>query len=326
MNIFEKLGFTDIEFGNIQSVDEMTILPILGEKRTNNVAEPESLKFAGNSSYGQMRWSNSDPEREAIVPNNTIVISDKAAQDHGMSETGIIPANKTIEYNNACCVQSSQGGMLDKNDEKNAFDILPLELRKYLIDPNIRFKHGYDKLWNSIERFLKDIPGVSGRGGHLEYFFRPFKKELDDFAAEFEPVENQLGAIIFFLNQPVGIEIMPSTNHWISHWQWLIRGCYGAQLLKMKKSGQFVNYKLDMPSIEGEITIDKLLTATNQFIINSKLSFLAKINELANKEFTIVKGKDNKRLLQKEFIYTNTNSGGDIIKDGDKSVYASLVI
>ena len=44
MSIFKTLNFNDIEVGSVQSVDEMTIVPILGSDR-GVVAKPDSLAF-----------------------------------------------------------------------------------------------------------------------------------------------------------------------------------------------------------------------------------------------------------------------------------------
>jgi len=72
---------------------------------------------------------------------------------------------------------------------------------------------------------------------------------LEEFAAEFEPVEGQIGAIIMFSGVPVGIEIMPSEGHWETYWKHLIRGCYGAEMLRLKMIGKLKPSALILPEI-----------------------------------------------------------------------------
>ena len=59
MSIFDTLKFDNIEIGDLQSVDEMTIVPILGGDR-GDVAKPESLSFRSTTSYGTMVFENNE--------------------------------------------------------------------------------------------------------------------------------------------------------------------------------------------------------------------------------------------------------------------------
>ena len=88
MSIFEKLKFDGIEVGSVQSVDEMTLVPILGRER-GEVAKPESLRFRQTTSYGTMVFENNDTTREAIVPTN-MMVRGRGAQDHAMAGSGVV--------------------------------------------------------------------------------------------------------------------------------------------------------------------------------------------------------------------------------------------
>ena len=69
--------------------------------------------------------------------------------------------------------------------------------------------------------------------GHLEFFLKQFRKELDEFVAEFECVPRQIGAIILVDDQVVGIERAPSHAYWQSVWPCLIRECYGSLAIRV---------------------------------------------------------------------------------------------
>lgn len=305
MTIFEKLGFTNIDFGKVQSVDEMTVLPIVGEDRAEGISNPEEVIFQQTSEYGSMVFQNTG-DAIGIIPSNTMIISDKKGQDHTMSDVGLLPAKQTIRFNNAACIQVSQGGLL--SSEQNQYNILPLELRKALLDTNLRYQKEYDKLWSSIENFLADIPDVS-KTANLENFFRPYEQQLNDFVAEFEPIDNQLGAVIFFNMQPVGIEIMPSNKHWEAYWRWILRGCYGAQLLKLRLTDKISPQKLDF---KGDIA---------SFIDDFTSSLVSHANKMPELSLT---GQIDIGGFQKSLALAG-DTGGDIISKDGQSVYASIV-
>ena len=212
MTIFSKLKFTGIEIGNVQSVDEMTVVPILGDQR-GEVAGPEHLKFRSTTDYGTMVFENDDPAQPAIVPTN-MMVRGKGAQDHAMAGSGVVQAGSTQRFNTACCIEESQGGYLGGSN--NEEDVLPIDLRKALLQPSLRQQNSYSKLWGRIKTWLRGLPTGRSGSAHLRYFYDTpeIKDALEQFAAEFEPVDGQIGAVIMFSGVPVGIEIMPSSEHW----------------------------------------------------------------------------------------------------------------
>lgn len=322
MSIFDKLKFTGIEIGNVQSVDEMTIVPILGDNR-GEIAGPEYLKFRTTSDYGTMVFDNENKGMPAIVPSN-MMVRGKAGQDHAMAGSGVVHANGSNSFDTACCIEQEQGGYLrtDGNEE----DILPIELRKALVNPSLRQANSYSKLWGSIKTWLTGLPlTVKRNSAHLRYFYDTpeIKDALEQFAAEFEPVEGQIGAIIMFSGIPVGIEIMPSSEHWEAYWKYLLRGCYGAEMLRLKMLGKLKESALILPEIpEGASAevVKKTLEDFGQHLRQEILPVLESINITA--QSTISRdGSLNTSLLQ-----TSSGGGGDLIQQNNTPVYLSLVL
>ena len=63
MSLLDKLDFINkLELGDVQSVDEMTVVPLIGELR-QNVAPPESLQFTRTTTYGSMEFKNTNKHR-----------------------------------------------------------------------------------------------------------------------------------------------------------------------------------------------------------------------------------------------------------------------
>ena len=327
MSIFTKLKFDNIEIGSVQSVDEMTIVPILGAER-GDVAKPESLTFRRTTSYGTMVFENADPDKEAIVPSN-IMVRGQGAQDHAMSGSGVVAKNQSRSFKDACCIEESQGGYLRSED--NEEDVLPITLRKALLEPSIRSRNSYNKLWDNIKTWLEGIKvktkGVQSRrpAAHLRHFYDTpdIKQALEEFAAEFEPVENQIGAIVMFSGVPVGIEIMPSSDHWEAYWKLLIRGCYGAEMLRLKMLGKLKPSTLILPEIPKDADADKVKEVLEGFCQHLREEVLPLLENIEVKTRQDL-GRDG--TLETTLLTTTSGGGGDLIQQGDEPVYLSLVL
>jgi len=324
MTIFDKLKFSGIEIGNVQSVDQMTVVPILGENR-GEVAGPETLKFRRTTSYGTMVFENSDASLPGIVPAN-IMVRGKGAQDHAMAGSGVVASHSSKSFNTACCIEETQGGFLHGAEEE---DVLPIALRKALLKPSLRQANSYGKLWSSIKNWLEGLPvqrsGYGGNRGHLRYFYDTpeIKNALEDFAAEFEPVDGQIGAIIMFSGVPVGIEIMPSSEHWEAYWKLLIRGCYGAEMLRLKMLGKLKPSALILPDIPADATLDQVKKQLEDFTQHLRQEILPILESIDVKSQNQVSQDGS---LRTTLVNTTSGGGGDLIEQGGVPVYLSLVL
>lgn len=317
-SIFETLNFKDLGLGNVQSVDEMTVIPIVGSDR-GNIAPPSSLKFRRTVGYGTMEFSN-EGDSPAIVPSN-MMVRGTGAQDHAMSGSGIVASKSTGIFNNACCIEESQGGYLKSTG--NEEDILPIELRKQLLNKSKRDETQFGKLWEDIRSWLRGV--IQQSRAHLRFFYddKDFRPALEEFAAEFEPVDGQIGAIILFNGVPVGLEIMPSTNHWDAYWKHLLRGCYGAELLRLKKLGRVKNSTLILPDIPPDAEPTEVKEILDNFTEHLRQDILPLIENInISKVYSIA----TEAGLETRMVTTSSNGGGDVIFQGTDPIYVSLVL
>ncbi len=207
-SIFDILNFKGkgVGIGPVQSVDEMTVIPLVGDDR-GDVASPDNLKFESTTNYGSMVFKNED-SKPAIVPANYMVRG-RDGQDHAMAGSGVVTAGRSKTFNTACCIEETQGGYL--TTEGNEEDVLPVELRRNLLNYGKRTERHYGKLWDSIKVWMRGLDFVSRQthAAHLRDFYddKSIRSALEHFAAEFEPIDGQIGAIIMFSGTPVGLEI-----------------------------------------------------------------------------------------------------------------------
>lgn len=310
----------NLNLGNAQVVDEMTVVPLLGGD-LGQVADPEQLQFERTTSYGSMRFRNDSSERPAIVPSNYMVRG-QGAQDHAMSSAAVVSVKDVKTFNDACCIEESQGGYLSSSN--NEVDILPVLLRKKLLSSNIRTKNDYGKLWPSIGQWLKGLNLQRSGSSHLRYFYDDpnIKPQLEDFSAEFEPVDDQIGAIILFSGIPVGFEIMPTGLHWNAYWKHLVRGCYGAELLRLKMLNLLPPSKVALPQLQSGSSPDQLKEAISEFTDGMRKSISPLLNAIQVTSGNI----STAQRITKSLLKTNTGGGGDVIVQNTSPIYASIVL
>lgn len=307
--------------GEVQSDEEMTVVPLVGDG-LGNVAPPSALEFRSTTSYGTMQYENKG-DRPAIIPAN-MMVRGKNAQDHAMAGSGVVMAASSRLFRNACCIESSQGGYF--NGQAVEEDVLPVELRKSLLDPSERSRDAYDKLWGRIRTWLSGLRRVRhGDRAHLRDFFDhpDYKDALESFAAAFEPVEGQIGALILFNGVPVGLEIMPTSEHWLAYWKWLIRGCYGSELIRLKESNELPRSTMVLPEIPDDADGDQVKEILNQFISNIKMSIAPMLDSIQVASQNPVDSKGN---MITTLIRTDGGGGGDLIMQDSKPVYLSIVL
>jgi hypothetical protein len=218
------------EAGRLQSVGYMQVIPLVSELTDDHFVSPVQCEAAVyTTNYGTLGFRNTS-DSVMIVPCHAGYVVKQHAQDHAMAHSGVVEAAGDRRYNTAMCIQASQGGFISSGSYRML--ILPHSLRERALE--LRHTKNYSKLWDDISIFNRGL-GVDGQG-HLEFFLKRFKKELDEFVAEFECVPNQVGAIVLIDDRVVGVERAPSHAYWLSIWPSLIRECYGSLAIEVAKS------------------------------------------------------------------------------------------
>ena len=235
-----------------------------------------------------------------------------------MAHAGVVPAAANRCYDTAMCIQATQGGFIQKGSYRML--ILPHALRERALE--LRKKKDYRKLWDDISLFNRNL-GIIGEG-HLEYFLKSFKKELDEFVAEFECVPNQIGAIVLIDDHVVGIERAPSHEYWLSIWPCLIRECYGSLAIEAAKSkgphGPKRSPRVSLPlQIESLDELELLIADIARHEDEQTRSI---VRELLDEPLTL----DHEESIVDLMIETATSNhlAGQVIREGETVVYASL--
>jgi len=318
-SIFDLISFENIEADEIQNDDEMTVIPLVGPK-LGDIAKPSSLIFERTTTYGSMQFLNQD-KKPAIVPSH-FMVRGPSAQDHAMSGSGVVIGKQSRTFNDSCCIEQSQGGYL--RSQGNVHDVLPITLRKALLSKALRHEQSYQKLWPSITVWLGGLNLSKSGQAHLNFFYndKNVKEHLEQFAAAFEPVQNQIGAIIFFGRDPVGFEIMSSHDHWMTYWKYLIRGCYGAELLRLKMLGKIAPTGFLLPELSTRMSEEKMSKTLETFTNKLTKEMVEMVGSvpILKSETVDLNGHVETKLI------TTDRGGGDVVLQDSKPVYVSLVL
>ena len=306
------------ETGRLQSVGYMQVIPLVSQLSDDRFVSPVQIGADVNTtSYGTLGFKN-DSKNVMIVPCHAGYVVKQKAQDHAMAHAGIVSPQRQRSYDTAMCIQAAQGGFIRNGDYRMM--ILPHSLRSKALA--IRKKKKYGKLWNDIADFNRSL-GVKAEG-HLEYFLKSFKKELDEFVAEFESVPNQIGAIVLIDNRVAGVERAPSHDYWMSIWPSLIRECYGSLAIEYAKtaSGTSEQRSNENPFPKEICSLDELESIISQIAEQEDERARDTVRKLLDEKLTL--SKEETQAGVEIFTALSENFEGQVINDGQQVVYASL--
>jgi hypothetical protein len=211
---------TGYRLGPPQRAGALTMVPVFGPSYPG-VAPPRSgLKLSRVVTYGQVELTNPADTGVAIVPLHVGYIQD-SAQNHALCRSAFISAGQTLRFDDACCVQESQGGYLAERDQW--FFVLPVELRPAAL--RLRGTSQYSKLWGDIASF-NARHGLPARG-HLEQVLTRKRAVLTQYQSRLELLDGQLGALFFVGDRLAGVEIAPDPVYFAEVWMALVCFAYG---------------------------------------------------------------------------------------------------
>lgn len=307
--------------GRRQTVGVMEVIPIIGEG--DDTFAPPDVEV-GTSNYGSVNLRN-DSDRPTIVPPGAGWVVKQAAQDHAIGSGKLMKPGESTRIDTAMCIQQSQGGFIAS--QKHKMLVLPASLRARALA--MRDQRDYSKLWGDISTFNQSVGARSGGygGGHLEYFLDHFKKQLDEFVAEFELVPDQIGAIILIGGRVVGVEIAPNAEFWAHVWEPLVRVCYGSLAIKVAKAlgdGALVSRPLSVKddSLEGIQAALAEAAKVEEAQTEEAIKQVAQIALAAGNRADDAHGRGKARVVLT--TVASRELAGQIVQKGDRVSYASL--
>jgi len=320
LQIQELLVGYVVDRSNIQSVGNMTVIPIISDVEFTNVADINDVTLKSDPQYNTLEFKNASGNIGIVMQGWTMIDRNQHAQDRTVPYAHLIKAAnaKLIPAN---CVQASQAGHFDMSKIKqDSFMILPPSLRGIAIKKATFEEADTGALWDTLSTWSK---GIDCRTNGLQLFYSQFEDRLEQFVAQFEPVNKQLGAIVMINGRIIAIDVLPKYDSWKKSWRAIIRDSYGAEAVRIiQNEGATIN----SPAIDLEKvnSIEDLTTQYDQM----KNAFHDNVQHIVGQTIQLNVGY---RVLERigeltMMKFENEQLVGQGVLHGDKHyVYLSLV-
>ncbi|GAA2440012.1 hypothetical protein GCM10010191_64280 [Actinomadura vinacea] len=329
------LSLAGHRLGTPQRAGALTMVPISGPAYPGIVPPRTGLKLTRVAGYGRVELRNGAEQGVAIVPLHMGHVQD-AAQNHALCRSAFLAAGQTLMFEDACCVQQSQGGYLAERDQW--FFILPLELRARALE--LRGVPDYAKLWDDIAALNRRY-GLPRRG-HLEQILSRRRAVLTQFQSRLELQPGQLGALFFVDGRFAGLELAPDPRYFAEIWTPLVSFAYGVAAWyahpgagsgadasggrRPEQDGRSEPFEPSEPSEPFEAFEARDLRELRAALDHDRAARIAEIADwLAATPTGPVRTVEEERYLSLRLsTVTGPHLAGQIVTDGDRAVYASL--
>ncbi|HEY9851649.1 MAG TPA: DUF6569 family protein [Leptolyngbyaceae cyanobacterium] len=312
--VLSTFDFSPYQLGIPQQSGWLTVVPIFGLDNNGKYTSPLSgIKLNRVAGYGNVELANPAEKGIAIVPLHIGYIQDKA-QNHALCRSAFIAAGQKLMFQDACCVQQSQGGYLEGREQW--FFILPLQLRLEALQ--LRGKQDYSKLWNAISHLSQqfDLPNR----GHLEQIITRQRAFLTQYQSRLELLNDQIGAIFFLGDKLAGIEIAPNAAYFQEMWMPLVCFCYGTASMYFEQKFASNYEQLPVPFPASNLQELRYQLQKNRQQLQEKV-----IDQLAKTPAEKFSINEEERFCE---LRLNTaignNFAGQFVEDAGKLVYASI--
>ncbi|WP_432991147.1 ARPP-1 family domain-containing protein [Dactylosporangium sp. CA-233914] len=296
--------------GAPQRAGALTVVPVFGPAYPGIVPPRSGLKLGRVVTYGQVEIVNPATSGVAIVPLHVGYIQD-AAQNHALCRSAFIAAGQTLRFDDACCVQESQGGYLAGRDDQWFF-VLPVELRAAALRARTRAQ--YSKLWGDIAAFNRRY-GLPARG-HLEQVLTRQRAGLTQYQSRLERLPGQLGALFFVGGSLAGVEIAPDPAYFADVWTALVCFAYGPAAWFSPEPAGDEAAPLRATSVDG---LRAELAEHRRGVADEVRGWLA------GAAWAPGEAVEEERYLGLRLSTVDSGSvAGQYVTDGDRLVYASL--
>ncbi|MFB2974416.1 ARPP-1 family domain-containing protein [Aerosakkonema sp. BLCC-F183] len=312
--ILSTFDFSPYQLGIPQQSGLMTVVPIFGGHNKSKYTGPlTGLKLNRVTGYGSVELANPADSGIAIVPLHIGYIQD-GAQNHALCRSAFIAGGQKLMFEDACCVQQSQGGYLEGREQW--FFILPVQLRLEALQ--LRGQKSYSKLWNAISRLNQQF-NLPNRG-HLEQIITRQRAFLTQYQSRFELLENQTGALFFLGDKLAGIEIAPTAAYFQEMWMPLVCFCYGTAAMYFEQKAGNLTEQQPVPFAASNLRELRFqLQQSRQKLQEQVLSQLA---ATPAEKFNLQEEERFCELRLQTAI--GNNFAGQFVEDGGQLVYASL--
>lgn len=324
MYIKELLRGYAVDLDLVQVAGNMTVIPIVTETPFEaGVADISSIVLSRDVQYGTMEFCNRS-EKLGIVMQGSMLMNSQKAQDRTVPMAFLMDG-KTKQLSPVYCIQSSQHGLmnpsgLETSEDDTQFKVLPISLRGAALKKILNRDMSVSAIWQDVTAY--NSQREAGCRPHLEDLYDKYKDQLDHFVGQFEPVRNQVGAIVMIDGLLSAIDIMPTYKSWKIIWRTLIRDSYSMEAIKSAKTMEATVWDVNLDASRAQ-TIWDIKEAVKD--MRDKLIGLIRgvWNHDSNEELLTKKSEEKKEVSM--FVLASTHFTGQAAIHDNHCIYLSLV-
>ena len=305
------VSLTGHRLGTPQRAGALTMVPVFGAAYPGIAPPRTGVKLSRVDGYGRVVLHNGGPDAPAIVPLHVGYVQD-GAQNHALCRSAFLAPGQELLFDDACCVQETQGGYLAERDQW--FFVLPVELRAAALD--LSGVSNYSKLWSAITA-LNERYRLPARG-HLEQVLTGKRAVLTQFQSRLELLPRQLGALFFIGDRLAGMEIAPDPRYFAEVWMALVCFAYGPAAWHAEPPAAPAEPFAVDPTA-GPAGLRTALDAHRASVAAEVATWLAEAT-WQHAELT----EQERYLHLRLSTVCGDTVGGQVVMDGDRLVYASL--
>ncbi|HAZ48786.1 MAG TPA: hypothetical protein DDW76_09700 [Cyanobacteria bacterium UBA11369] len=311
---FKNFDFSPHECGIPQQSGLLTVVPIFGQDLDGKYTGPLSgLKLNRVAGYGNVELTNPGQTGVAIVPLHIGYIQD-GAQNHALCRSVFIAAGQKLMFDDACCVQQSQGGYLEGREQW--FFILPVQLRWEAL--KLRQKKDYSKLWNAISNLNQQFALPSR--GHLEQIITRQRAFLTQYQSRLELLSGQIGALFFLGDKLAGLEIAPTAAYFQEMWMPLVCFCYGTAAMYLEQKAGSLGEQSPVTFAASSLLQLRSQLQESRHRLQSKVT-----SQLANTPAEQFNVQEEERFCELRLkTALGNNFAGQFVEEKGRVVYASI--
>lgn len=308
MKVRELLRGTEVAHESVQQIKGLLIVPLTCDASLSleEVYAPPCKIAWTSHQYGDVSVHNLG-RRDTIIPAHTAFITKKAVQDHALSRTSVVKAGGSERHIDARCVQSTQSGTTRNSTDFRQLH-LPWSIRE--IAWSKANTPGMSELWSTLSEFNQTAG--SGAAQALSPYYQKYDKELDQFIAHFERLDNCIGFFVFFQGSLMGVEKYPSFEYTKEMWKPIVRNMYASLVIQALQARRLSQENL--PEFRGTDTLKAAKRALKEYETNLRSRYVDDIKAVADMELT---GRGN--VVQNDVLI------GDVVQKDDIYPFASLV-
>ena len=248
------------------------------------------------------------------------------AQNHALPKSAYVPANSSVDYDDAGCVQGSTTGTIGGGRETQV-RFVPVSIREMLLK-QVNQTSGHSTLYSSVRALGKRTKVDTGE--YLDKYYSKYDPVASEFIAHFERPAKCIGVVVLIEDEIIAIDKFPSFTYTAQVWDLLIRDCYGSLAIESMNrntvhADEYGQVFVELDPEEGENHVGFLKRVLGEMKQRKSERILARIREIGLIDFDTERDINSDERYYESNVLKSVGYIGQAISTGDYNHLVSLI-